>query len=119
MADESLTWETITGIHKDQTDPLGDLSRWFSATVAEDGTITDVFLPPNEKRGVSAFKKSLVQLLVLSGGGEVEREIINSGGLRVTETTPGKKITEKVLVIHKRSILHDGTQVNSVLPVRS
>ena len=100
MTDESLTWETKTGTHTDQTDPLGDLSRWFSATVGEDGTITNVFLPSNEKRGISAFKKSLVQLLVLSGEGGFEREITNSGELRVTESTIGKKTTEKVRVMY-------------------
>ena len=96
VEDKSLTWETTSGSHTDQTDPLGDLSRWFSATVGEDGTITNVFLPSNEKQGVSAFKKSLVQLLVLSGAGDIERVVTSTGGLRVTERTHRDKITEKV-----------------------
>ena len=96
VTDESLSWETGGSIHMDRTNPLGDLSGWFSATVMEDGTITAVSLPSNEKSGISAFKKSLVQLLVLSGTGSVDRAVTNSGGLKVTETSTGEKITEKV-----------------------
>lgn len=96
ITDESLTWQTRSGTYTDRTEPLGDLSQWFSATIDEDGTITSVSLPPNEKSGVSAFKKSLVQLLVLSGEGEVERVATSSGRLEVTETIVGEKNTEKV-----------------------
>ena len=96
VTDESLTWQTRSGTYTDRTEPLGDLSRWFSATINEDGTITSVSLPSNEKSGVSAFKKSLVQLLVLSGEGRIERVVTSSGRLEVTETTAGEKNIEKV-----------------------
>ena len=96
VSDESLTWQTRSGTFTDRTEPLGDLSRWFSATIGEDGTIASVSLPSDEKSGVSAFKKSLVQLLVLSREGNVERVVTSSGGLEVTVTTIGDKNTEKV-----------------------
>lgn len=96
VTDESLMWQTRSGTYTDRTEPLGDLSKWFSATIDEDGTIASVSLPSNEKSGVSAFKKSLVQLLVLSGEGSVEREVTSSGGLKVTVKTVGDKNTEKV-----------------------
>ena len=96
VTDEFLTWKTRSGTYTDQTEPLGDLSRWFSVTIDEDGIITSVSLPTNEKSGISAFKKSLVQLLVLSGEGDVERVVTSSGRLEVTETTVGEKNTEKV-----------------------
>ena len=96
VTDESLEWETREGTHTDRTEPLGDLSRWFSFSVEEDSTIDNVFLPSSEKRGVAAFKKSLAQLLVLSGEGEVETEVTASGGLQVTETNTGEKHTNKV-----------------------
>lgn len=94
--DESLVWQTRSGTFTDQTEPLGDLSRWFSATIGEDGTISSVSLPSDEKSGVSAFKKSLVQLLALSGEGNIDRVVTNSGRLEVTVTTVGDKNTEKV-----------------------
>ena len=100
ITDESLTWETRSGTYTDQTDPLGDLSRWFSAVLREDGTTTSVFLPSNEKRGIAAFKKSLAQLLVLNGEGEVERTVTSSGRMEVTERTAGDKNTEKVQSFH-------------------
>ena len=53
-------------------------------------------LPSDEKSGISAFKKSLVQLLALSREGNVERVVTSSGGLEVTVTTVGDKNTEKV-----------------------
>ena len=96
VRDESLEWETSSKTHTDRTDPLGDLSKWFSFTIEEEGTIANVFLPSNEKRGIAAFKKSLAQLLVLSGEGEVERVATTSGGLKVTETSSGEKQTNKV-----------------------
>ena len=96
VTDESFTWQTRSGAYTDRTEPLGDLSKWFSATVDEDGTIASVSLPSNEKSGVSAFKKSLVQLLALSGEGNVERVVTSSGRLEVTVTTVGDKNTEKV-----------------------
>ena len=96
VTDETLTWEISDGTHTDRTDPLGDLSRWFSATVGENGAISSVSLSQNEKSGVSAFKKSLVQLLVLGDAENIERSVTRSGELKVTETTTGEKNSMKV-----------------------
>lgn len=96
VTDEYLTWETDGTAHTDRTSPLGDLSRWFSVTVRENGTINNVYLPSDEKRGIAAFKKSLAQLLVLSDGGDVERKTTSSGGLKITERTTREKNTLKV-----------------------
>jgi hypothetical protein len=105
VSDESLTWQTRSGTYTDRTEPLGDLSRWFSASIGEDGTIASVSLPSNEKSGVSAFKKSLVQLLALSGEGNIERAVTSSGRLEVTVTTVGDKNTHKVHSLVNASLI--------------
>ena len=110
VTDESLEWETRDGTHRDRTNPLGDLSQWFSFSVIEDGTIDHVFLPSSEKRGIAAFKKSLAQLLVLSGEGEVETVMTATGGLQVTETSTGEKQTSKV-----QYLLCDITVVHAIV----
>ena len=71
ITDLTQIWTTSHGSMLD-SDPIGNLSNWFSLVKQEGGGgISRVYYPRRESRIVLAFKKSLSQLL--SVGGAVER----------------------------------------------
>ena len=78
----SLTWHTKEGHLSETSDPVGDLSKWFSITLDENGAISDTHSSPEEVNSVLAFKKAIANMIGVSG--DVEH-VMDGTNIVVTE----------------------------------
>lgn len=127
----SFIWNTLHGDIPD-TNPIGNLSKWFSLVKeATSGGVSRVYFPNEERESVIAFKKSLAQLISLSVGGMVERSV-EEGGMHVVrqrtfrEQQQGRISIEKVrewnMLLYKLDSNCNSIQIarfNSDIPKKS
>ena len=101
----TLHWDTPEGRNIPDTNPIGDLSNWFSLVkeTANGGAISRVHYPSSERAAVVAFKKSLSQLF--SVGGVTERRVEEGGVQVVREEGWREEQQSRRVLVEKVSVL--------------
>ena len=98
-----MTWNTTRRIVTDENS-LGDISRWFSVSVNQDGSIGKVHYPLGDMKAVLAFKKTIAQVLILRNDEVGFERSVDGDVLVVTESSVvstegyGQKNIDKVCV---------------------
>lgn len=88
----SLTWHTKEGQFTETSDPVGDLSKWFSVTLDENGVISATHFSPEEVSSVLAFKKVIAGMIGVSGDRDVDR-VLEGTNVVVTERSMDGRVT--------------------------